>query len=102
MIKFNRYPHINSLLEYYIDKAQSVEIHNIYRSGISNETEAELFCNFIWRTVENIHEDSESEIVVLGNIDNTDMLPDLAYEITKYMRSVGYFSIWDHVSSLQE
>jgi hypothetical protein len=102
MINFERYPHVNSLLEYYIEKAQSKEIHRIYLNGISNENEAELFCNFIWQTVENIHQDNESENVVLGNIDNTDMLPDLAYEITQYMRSVGYFSIWDRVSSSQE
>lgn len=95
MIQFKRYPHIADLLEYYIDSKKRNDISNIYKNSINNEKDAELFCKFIWDVVESIHSDSELEVLVLGNTDNTDMLSDLAYEITNHMKQTGYYSIWE-------
>ncbi|AQT60352.1 hypothetical protein CBP51_05265 [Cellvibrio mixtus] len=102
MIQFKRYPHIADLLEYYIESKKRNDISEIYRNGIKNETDAEVFCKFIWDVVESIHSDSELEILVLGNTDNTDMLPDLAYEITNQMKQTGYYSIWEATLDQQE
>lgn len=92
MIKFNRYPHVADLLEYYIDSKKRNDISSIYKNGIKNEQDAESFCKFVWGVVDDIHLDNESEASILGN---TDMIPDLAYEMATYMKKTGYFYIWD-------
>jgi hypothetical protein len=42
--------------------------------------------------------DEEDGKVVLGSNDNTEMLPDLNYEVSNYLRSVGFHSVWEGVS----
>jgi hypothetical protein len=53
---------------------------------------------FIWRIVDNIHDDAEIGRLVLGCTDNTDILPNLSYEITKCMMKAGFYSVWGRVS----
>ena len=48
--------------------------------------------------VEAINEDEGNGVIVLGGADNTEMLPDVNYEVTKLMNSSGFYSIWDAVS----
>ena len=98
MIQFNRYPHNNDLVSYYIAKINDKKILEIYENGVQSEIEAEAFCKFIWLLVEHVHADEESGNSVLGSVDNTEMLPDLSYEITGYMRKTGYFAVWERVS----
>lgn len=102
MIQCKRYPHIADLLEHYIAQKKRTDIDDIYKNGIKTEKDAELFCAFVWDVVENIHSDSESENPVLGNTDNTDMLPDLAYEITNHMKNAGYYTIWERTLNQEE
>lgn len=102
MFKFKRYPHIADLLQHYIEQKKRSDIEKIYNNGIISEQDAEEFCTFIWDVVESIHSDSESENLVLGNADNTDMLPDLAYEITNHMKISGFYPIWEKSLSQKE
>jgi len=98
MIKFERYSHINDLVEHYIkafdDKAMKILMEN----GVTNEDDATVFSTFVWKMVEQINEDEENGIVVLGGADNTEMLPDLNYEVSQYMKQVGFHSTWEKVS----
>ena len=71
---------------------------SVLESGVLTEEDATKFSQFIWRMVERINEDEENGKEVLGSKDNTDMLPDLSYEITKYMREIGFYYIWEKVS----
>ena len=48
--------------------------------------------------VEAINEDEEKGVIILGSADNTEMLPDVNYEVTKLMKDSGFFSIWQRVS----
>jgi len=98
MIEFERYPHINDLFQHYINEFGDNEISAIMKSGVNNEEDATKLSVFIWKMVEKINDDEENQITVLGSADNTEMLPDLSYEIAKYMNEVGYYSIWDKVS----
>ena len=98
MIKFERYPHINELLAFYLDESPEPTISSIIEKGATNYDDAEAFSQFIWRTVDKIHDDAEAGRVVLGRTDNTDFLPDLSYEITKYMRKTGFYNVWERVS----
>ena len=98
MIKFERYPHINELLAIYLNESPEPTISQIIEKGIKNQEDAEIFSQFIWRIVDKIHDDAEAGRLVLGRADNTDVLPDLSYEITRYMRKTGFYNIWEHVS----
>lgn len=94
MIKFERYPHVNDLIVFYMEENRRSDIAKIMVYGISEEVEAKTFCQFIWSTIDQIHKDAETGRVVLGRPDNTVILPDLSYEVTSYMRKKGFISVW--------
>ena len=98
MIEFKRYPHINDLIQHYISEYGKDNISDIINHGVRNEEDANEFAHFIWEMVEMIHDDEEQGKEVLSSQDNTDMLPDLSYEVTKYMKDVGFFAVWEKVS----
>ena len=98
MVKFDRYPHVNDLLSHYISVLGRKDVAEILDAGIKSKEQAETFSRFIWQMVEAINEDEENDIVVLGSSDNTEMLPDVSYEITKLMKSNGFYSVWESVS----
>ena len=98
MVKFERYPHVNDLINHYISALNRPDIKDIIDNGILNNSQAEIFSRFIWNMVEAINEDEENNIIVMGSTDNTEMLPDVSYEITKLMRDCGFYSIWETVS----
>lgn len=100
MIYFDRYTHINDLLQFYLAETPNPEISRIMANDITNEKDAETFSLFVWGVVDKIHDDEEAGRLVLGRQSNTDMLPDLSYEITKYMRKSGFFNVWERVSDL--
>jgi len=99
MIEFTKYPHVKDLIEHYLVSLSRSDIKNILNSGITNEQEAEVFCRFIWEMVGEMNEDEEKGIEVLGSSDNSEMIPDISYEVTKLMRSSGYFYVWEKISN---
>jgi len=99
MIHFERYPHVGDLLKFYAKRKNREEVLNILSSEIHNETEAETISSFAWEVAGFINEDNENGIVVLDSDDNTEIIPDLSYEITKLMKNTGYYHIWQMVSA---
>ncbi|WP_444920437.1 hypothetical protein ACJJID_16650 [Microbulbifer sp. CnH-101-G] len=98
MIKFTRYEHVNDLVSHYIEVLDRDDIAQILIQGINNTEDAELFSKFIWQLVGQMNEDEENEVVVLGSVDNSEMIPDIHYEITKLMRDSGFYGVWESVS----
>ncbi len=98
MIKFERYRHIHDLFAHYANQEKRVDILDILNNGISTAQDAEKLCRFTWKIAELVNSDEENGIQVLGSNDNTEMLPDLSYEISKLMRSSGYEAIWQRIS----
>lgn len=98
MVSFERYPHVNDLIIHYINILKRSDINQIVDHGIRNADDAEVFSRFIWAMVEAINEDEENQIEVLGSKDNTEMLPDISYEATRLMKSLGFYNIWEAVS----
>ena len=99
MIAFKRYPHINDLIEHYQKVLNRPDIEAIITQGIQSKDGAETLSQFIWQMVEAVNEDEEEQVEVLGSTDNTEMLPDLNYEITKLMKETGYYAVWLEVSN---
>jgi hypothetical protein len=95
MIKFERYTHVNDFIDHYIPIVGNGNVRAIVNSGVSNEADAKIFTSFIIAMVDAIHRDAENQIPVFGYADNTDILSDISYEVTSYMRKTPYFSIWD-------
>lgn len=98
MIRFNRYPHVNDLVSHYCESLSRSDIQEIIKKGLSSAKDAQVLSRFIWEVVEQINQDEEKGIIVLGSSDNTEMLPDISYEITKLMKDHGFFNIWQKVS----
>jgi hypothetical protein len=98
MIRFARYPHISDLFKHYAQQEKRDDIFRLLDEGVKNEKDAECLSQFAWRVAELINEDEENGKEVLGSVDNTDMIPDLSYEITAYMKSVGFYAVWQKVS----
>lgn len=98
MIRYSRYPHIKDLMEYYISALNRSDIESILLNGIKNENDAENLSKFIWQLLDQMSKDSNNEIETLGRTDNSDMIPDLEYEITLYIDEYGYINVWDRVS----
>ena len=95
MITFKRYPHIRDLIIHY---AKTFDEHGILKmmdAEISNTKEAEVFAKFVWRMVDQMAIDNENNTIVLGQTDNSDMMPDLDYEISLYFSNNGYEEIWE-------
>lgn len=97
-IRFERYQHIYDLLRHYLEETNNDIVANLLRTGIKSAGEAEAFSEFVWGMVERINRDEEAGKLVLGSADNTEMLPDLNYEVCKYLSSVGFYSVWESVS----
>ena len=97
MIKFQRYPHVKEFIEYYLEKLSCPEIAKILSTGVNNEKEAEFLSRFIWKMVDEMSSNCDDKIEVFGQIDNSDVYPDIQYEITAHLYEKGYMNVWDRV-----
>lgn len=97
MIIFNIYPHVRDLIIHYANFLHENQIINLMNSDITNTAEATALAKFIWRMADQIAIDNENNTVVLGRTDNSDIMPDVDYEISLYLGNKGYGNIWDKV-----
>lgn len=84
---------------HYASYFQDTVIINIMDSHVDTEESAIALAKFIWRMADQMAIDSNNQNVVLGGVDNSDMLPDVVYELTLYLDRCGYSATWDAVSS---
>lgn len=98
MIQFLRYPHVHELFSHYIHVLDRSDIKGLLENDLHDESDAKLFSKFVWEMVCQMHEDEENGVEVLGSIDNSDMMPDISYEVTKLMREKGFYEIWNAIS----
>jgi len=97
MILFSRYPHVKSLIEHYSSELNKPQIALILKSGITSESEAEVFAIFIWEMLDQMAKDTKNRVEVLGGIDNSGMIPDIDYEVSLYLSEAGFEEVWDRV-----
>jgi len=97
MITFKRYPHVRDLLSYYATALNEPKIQKILDNGVSNASEATELAQFIWRMADQMAIDNENNTIVLGRTDNSDLIPDVEYEISLYFANNGYETIWEKV-----
>ena len=57
MIKFERYSHINDLIQHYITASDNKHISRMMEIGVLTEDDAIKFSEFIWKIVEKINGD---------------------------------------------
>lgn len=97
MITFKRYPHVRDLLWHYANSLQETTITHLLSNNVTTEKEALELAHFVWRMADQMAIDSENKIQVLGRIDNSDLMPDVDYEIGLYLDSVGFYGLWQKV-----
>lgn len=95
---FSRYPHVKDLIVHYATFFAEENILKQQEVGVITPQEAESFSIFIWKMVDQMRNDSEAGIVVLGSTDNSDMLQDIYYEVSDFMSVCGFESVWERVS----
>lgn len=97
MIEFKRYPHVVSIIGYYSKEMGEKKIESLMKFGVKNEFEAEFLSRFIWKMIDQMAHDIENKKPVLGCVDNSDIIPDIDYEISLYLSEQGYEDVWDRV-----
>jgi Rod binding domain-containing protein len=95
---FSRYPHVKDLIIHYATFFSEDKILYQQESGVETPQDAEQFSLFIWKMVDQMRNDSEANIIVLGSTDNSEMLQDIYYEISSFMSECGFESVWERVS----
>lgn len=95
---FSRYPHVKDLIIHYASFFSEDKILQQQEFGVTTPQEAEQFSLFIWKMVDQMRNDSEANIIVLGSSDNSEMLQDIYYEISSFMSECGFESVWEKVS----
>lgn len=97
MIEFKRYPHVGEILRYYANALQNEEAINILNDGVKSKEEAYALCRFVISVVDGMASDMQENNPVLGSVDNTNMIPDIDYEISLYLANIGLEDVWDQV-----
>lgn len=98
MIQFKRYPHVIDLLLHYTNDLNANSVERILTHGVQSSHDAYELSKFIWSMADQMAIDNKSSKVVLGRTDNSDMLPDVDYEVGLYLNELGYGDIWDKVA----
>ena len=97
MIKFNRYPHVGSIIEYYAKELNRNGIEELLKADIHSEEEAIIFSKFILTMIDHIAIDMQNGISVIGSKDNTSMIPDIDYEVSLYLSNRGLEEVWNRI-----
>lgn len=98
MILTLRYPHVRDLVQYYAHRSHDTKVLNILECGLLSKEDAQHLGHFIWDMLDLMAKDREQQVIVLGGTDNTQMAPDISYEIDALMDSSGYGKIWEDIS----
>jgi len=98
MILTLRYPHVRDLVQHYATRKNDTKVLSILGSGLLSKEDALHLGHFIWEMLDLMAKDREQGVVVLGGTDNTQMAPDISYEIDALMHKSGYGKIWEEIS----
>ena len=95
---FSRYPHVKDLIIYYANYFSDTNVLEQQEFGVKTPKEAEAFSLFIWKMVDQMRQDTEAKIIILGSSDNSEMLQDVYYEVSDFMAECGFEAVWERVS----
>ena len=91
---FNRYRHVEDLMAHYAKVLDRADISRMLQSGVATASEAESFSAFVWQMAGRMNQDAAAGIAVLGASDNTEMIPDVYFEIGEFMAQCGFEAVW--------
>lgn len=97
-MSFARYPHIKNLVDHYSKVLSQPNISKYIESGFQTASEAEELSRFVWKMLDQMSDDQNNEVVVMGRVDNSDLIPDLEYEITLFIDQAGFLDVWERIS----
>lgn len=94
---FKRYSHVRVLIELYGEKSGNTEILNLLQKDSSSKEEAYKFGWFIVSMVDAMASDMQNGVFILGGVDNTEMIPDIDYEVRLFLANRGWDGVWDEI-----
>lgn len=97
MIEFKRYPHVGDLISHYASTQKNEEVIALLTSGVKSRQQAQILSRFVLTVIDLMAIDMQKNVLVLGSIDNTSMIPDIDYEISLYLANKGMEDVWDKV-----
>lgn len=97
MIEFKRYPHVGELLSYYANALENEDAIILLKNGVKSKEEAYILSRFVIAAIDRMAYDVQENNSVLGSVDNTNMIPDIDYEISLYLANKGMEDVWDQV-----
>lgn len=97
MIEFKRFPHVGEIIYHYANSLNDEKILSLINTGVKTRDDAYALSKFVLRVIDCMASDIQQEVAVLGNIDNTSMIPDIDYEVSLYLARKGMEDIWDEV-----
>jgi hypothetical protein len=92
---FKRYSHVRALIEHYGEKSGNAEILNMLQKDSASKEEAYKFGRFIVSMIDAMASDMQNGVVVLRGVDNTEMIPDIDYEVSLFLANRGWGGVWD-------
>lgn len=100
MIEFKRYPHVGELISHYASALENGDIVSILNNGAQSGEEAYTLSRFVITVIDRMVLDMQENNLVLGNADNTNIIPDIDYEISLYLANRG-MDVWDQVCNAE-
>jgi hypothetical protein len=94
---FKRYPHVRALIEHYAGQAKSSDMLNMLKMDSFSKEDAYRFGRFIVSMIDAMAADMQSGVAVLGGVDNTEMIPDIDYEVRLFLDDRGWDGVWDEI-----
>ena len=94
---FARYPHVRSLIEHYAEQLGKAEVLDILQRNPLTEDDAYGFGRFIISMIDAMAADIKNGIVMLGAVDNTQMIDDIDYEVGLFLANRGWGGVWDEI-----
>lgn len=94
---FKRYPHVRALIEHYGEQSGDTKILSMLEKDSSSKEEAYQFGWFIVSMIDAMASDMQNGVFVLGGVDNTEMIPDIDYEVSLFLANRGWGGVWDEI-----
>ena len=88
------YEHVNDFIRYYATEMVRLDVIEVLDKGISNETDAKLFCDFIPSLLDRRLADEKSGKDVSVDI-GSGIISDLHYEAGSFVCDAGFEPVWE-------
>ena len=89
--------HVRSLIEHYTEQLGKAEVLDIPQRDPLSKDDAYGFGPFFISIIDAMAADIKNEILVLGAMGNTEMIPDIHCEVGLFLANRGWGGVWHEI-----